>query len=138
MSDLRTEIQAVYDKHGTLTPDILVEEARPKTHPLHSRIFDRNRTEAAESWYRHRAHELIQSVKVVYKMTEEGPHHVRSWQAIRSETGYVYEPSEEIVNDDLKTQIVLQDMQREWKQLQRRYGNFKEFVSMVREDVGVA
>ena len=55
MSGLRDELQTIYDKYGQLTAEMVVEEARPIGHPLHDRVFDRGRKEAADAWYLHRA-----------------------------------------------------------------------------------
>lgn len=137
---LRDEMQAIYDQHGRLTPALVVETARPKTHPLHSRVFDRPKNEAAEAWYKHRAHELIQSVKIVYReATEEQPERmVRAFHAVRGESGVEYRPAEDIADDPFARQLVLRDMEREWKQLLARYEHFEEFLGMVRADVEVA
>lgn len=140
MSSLRDELQAVYDQHGKLTPELLVEAARPKGHPLHDRVFDRSTTEAAESWYRHRAHDLIQSVKIVYREASEetGPElRVRAWHAVRSEgpEAFNYQPVEKVAADPFTRQLVLREMEREWKQLFDRYEKFEEFLAIVTTDV---
>jgi hypothetical protein len=137
---LRDQLQAIHDEHGRLTPELVVEAARAESHPLHDRVFDRPVGEAAESWYRHRAHELIQSVKVVYKeATETTPERsIRAFHAVRSEDGYSYEPAENIADDPLIRAMVLRDMEREWKALHRRFGEFSEFLSMVRNDLEAA
>lgn len=137
--NLREQLQAIYDQHGELTPELVVQTARNKKHPLHSRIFDRNPQEAAESWYRHRAHELIQRVRIVYKEADEtGPERtVRAFHAVPSKGPgeFVYEPTEKVANDPFTRQLVLNTMEREWKQLHSRYEQFEEFLSMVTEDV---
>lgn len=140
MSSLRDQIQAVYDKHGELTPEILVEEARPKDHPLHDRVFDRPISEAAEAYYRNRAQELIVSVRVVYKEADEtSPQRsVRAFHAVQSEAGYRYEPLERVVEDEFTRKLLLRDMEREWRQLLKRYQDLEEFLTMVRDDLKAA
>lgn len=133
---LRDELQSIYEEHGYLTPELLVEVARPETHPLHRRVFDRPVGEAAESWYRHRAHELIQSVRVTYKpQGEDGPtHSVRAFTAVRQPgvgAIYNYKPVGEVVEDPVTREIVLREMEREWKNLFERYRHFEEFSEMV-------
>lgn len=134
---LRDEMQAIYNQHGRLTPALVVETARPKNHPLHSKVFDRPKGEAAEAWYKHRAHELIQSVKIVYREAteEQSEKKVRAFHAVRSESGVEYRPAEEIAEDPFARQLVLRDMEREWKQLLARYEHFEEFLEMVKGDV---
>ncbi len=137
MNSIRDHLQAIYEKHGVLTPELVVDEARSKKHPLHPYVFDRAAGEAAEAWYRHRAHELIRTVKVTYG-PEEAPREVRAFHAVRQESGHVYEPVEKIASDEFLRELVLRDMEREWKQLFTRYQEFEEFLSMVRSDVVAA
>jgi hypothetical protein len=138
MADLRTELQSIYDEHDHLTPDLLVQVARDKRHPLHDRVFDRPVKEAAEAYYRARAHELIVSVRITYRDADEtGPEKsVRAFHAIRTEKGHVYEPVEKIASDDFSRTLLLRDMEREWRQLYDRYEQFGEFLTMIREDIG--
>lgn len=139
MSDLREQLQAIYEQHGKVTPDLVVQAARPKTSTLHGHVFDRPPGEAAEAWYRHRAHELIQSVRVVYReATDELPElRVRAWHAVRSEGPelYTYQPVEKVASDPFTRQLVLRDMEREWRQLLARYEQFEEFLKLVEADV---
>lgn len=137
--NLRDQLQAIYDQHGQLTPELVVQEARDENHPLHARVFDRKPREAAEAWYRHRAHELIQSVRVVYREADEdGPERsVRAFHCLRNEGGHVYEPVDRIVDDEFVRKMLLRDMEREWKQLLSRYEEFKEFLAMVESDLKV-
>lgn len=135
----RDYLQAIYDQHGRLTPELVVETARPDDHPLHAAVFDRPKGEAAEAWYRHRAHELIRSVSIVYRTEENGKElRGRAFHCLRTEVGHVYEPAEVIASDPLKRQMVLRDMEREWRQLRARYGHFREFAEMVDRDMAVA
>lgn len=133
MSTLREQLQAIYDEHGKLTPLLVVDEARDKKHPLHAR-FEWADKVAGEKWREHQASELIRSVKVVYRSGDK-QEEVRYFQSVRREDGCVYEPSDKIAQDPLLTQIVLRDMEREWRQLQSRYGHFREFVELVRGSV---
>ena len=138
MSDLRSILQDVYDQHGTLTPKLLVDIARPKSHPLHSR-FEWNNSVAGEAWRRHQAHELIQMVKVVYREATdtEAQRMVRAFHAVRTEQGHVYEPAEKVADDPMLRAVVLRDMEREWQAMKRRYMEFAEFIEMVRADLDV-
>lgn len=132
---LRDHLQEIYDHHGQLTPDLVVEVARPKDHPLHSRVFDRPQKQAAEAWYKHRAHELIQSVKVVYRDSNDEPQEIRKYHAVRGDSGVVYRASEDIADDPFAKKLVLRDMEREWHQLRARYERFSEFLEMVEQDI---
>jgi hypothetical protein len=138
-SGLREHLQEIYDRHGRLTPEIVVAETQPKNHPLHGQVYDRAPKEAAAAWYRHRAHELIQSVRISYRPHPDAAvRKVRAFHCIRTEANeYVYEPAEKVAEDPFMRSLVLRDMEREWKTLQRRYGEFEEFVSLVASDLGL-
>lgn len=133
---IRDHLQAIYDQHGRLTPELVVQAARPKDHPLHAHVFDRAQKDAAEAWYRSRAHELIQSVTIVYREDPDGTkHRIRAFHATRTEQGHAYEPVERVASEPFLREMVLRDMEREWKQLQARYGNFTEFLEMVTQSI---
>jgi hypothetical protein len=135
--DLREHIQAVYDKHGRLNADLVVAAARPKRSPLHPYVFDRAPADAAEAWYRHRAHELIRSVEVVYKQADEtgAERRVRAFHSVHDDRGYAFEPAEKVADDPFLARLVLQQMEREYRALQARYGGMAEFVALARETV---
>lgn len=132
---LRDQLQEVYDQFGELTPKLVVDVARDPDHPLHSR-FEWDDAVAGEAWRHDQAHRLIQKQKVVYReATETEPEKsIRKWHAVRTENGYAYQPAETIAADPLAVQMLLREMERDWKELRRRYEQFSEFWSMVRKD----
>ena len=133
---LRDQLQAVYDEHGRLTPANVVDTARPAEHPLHDR-FEWDNEVAGEAYRLEQARRLIRSVRVVYREADEkeSARTVRAFHAIRDEEGTAYRPVEEVQESPLLTKLLLQDMEREWKQLMRRYGQFEEFLKLVRDDL---
>lgn len=133
-SDLRVELQKVYERHGYLTPELVVEEARPKNHPLHLKVFDKDVPAAAEAYYRERAHELIRTLRVAYKPDQSPSDSIRWYHAVRTEEGTVYHSADKIAHDPLLAKIVMADMEREWQQLRRRYEAFAEFWEMINRD----
>lgn len=136
-AELNEILVEIAEKHGALTPDAVVEEARAKKHPLHTYVFDRPVAEAAEGWYRERARKLIRIAHVSY--TRDGEiHRVRAWQPIRTESGYSFAESETVARDPVLREMVLRDMKREWIQLRKRYEEFDEFAAFVLADLGMA
>jgi len=133
---LREQLEAVRQRHGKLTPSLVVDEARDEAHPLHDR-FEWDDAIAGEAHRRQQAHELIRSLRVVYKpATEATPEKtVRAYHAVRLEEGHVYEPAEKVAQDEFLSRLVLADMRREWAALKRRYDDFEEFWSMVRDEM---
>lgn len=133
--NLRDELQAIYDKYGKLTAEIVVEEAKPANHPLHHRVFDRGRKDAADAWYLHRAEELIRSVKVTYRSSDGARLDMRAFSPVRPEQPGVYDPLEVIADNPTMTAVLLARMEREWKDMKRRYDHFDEFWRMIQKDV---
>ena len=134
MTDLRAYLEQIYSQYGRLTPDLVVDVARPKDHPLHAVVFNKSVKEAAEQYYLDQAKELIRSVRIKYTTPDGGVRDMRAFHAIRATTAdeFVYEPAEKIAEDPILTAILLRDMEREWRQMLERFGRFKEFVEMVR------
>lgn len=133
--NLREQLQVIYDDHGRLTPAIVVDEARVKGHPLHSRFEWDNRI-AGEAWRQEQAAALIRSVRVVYRKPDSDKRlEVRSWHSIAGPEGHSYEPTEKVTSDPVLRAIVLRDMEREWRALHGRYSDFEEFLTMVRADL---
>jgi hypothetical protein len=137
---LREQLDAILEEQGELTPAVVVEAARPRDHPLHAQVFDRPQREASEAWYRHRAHVLIRKARVTYRRSEDDDEGltIRAFHAVRLERGYTYKPAEEVAADPFQRQLVLRDMQREWRQLRLRYERFSEFLELVRSDLDEA
>lgn len=88
-------IRQLYDQHGSVTPDILIEDARDPESPLHDQFeWDVNRA-AMETW-RETARRLIRSVRVVrtfedVKFTGKGrpiPEFIRDPSASQRDQGY--------------------------------------------------
>jgi len=139
-TDIRQHLEAIYAKHGRLTPGVVVDEAASKKHPLHEH-FEWDDKIAGGAWRRHQAHELIRSARIKYATADGSESEVRAFHAVRdpeaaaNNGGWVYEPADKVAEDPLLREMVLRDMEREWKQLQRRYGHFREFVDLVRRTV---
>ena len=131
--NLRDQLQTIYDNHGTLTPAIVLTEARDTKHPLHDR-FEWDNKAAAEAYRLDQAHQLISSVKIVYREATdtERERSVRAFHAVRTEVGYTYEPAEKVVEDPFLRTLLLKDMEREWQAMRRRYAEFEEFWELVR------
>lgn len=134
MADLREQLQSIYQRHGELTPQVVLDEARDPSHPLHNR-FEWRDDVAAEQWRKQQAHDLIVSVKVTYRDDKQGLREVRAFHAVRQGNGHVYRSTDDIVRDEVATKALLADMEREWRQLHRRYSHFAEFADMVRRDI---
>jgi hypothetical protein len=137
MATLRDHLQSIYDQHQTLTPRLVVDLARKPSHPLHSR-FEWDDSIAGERYRESQARDLIQSVKIRFTRRNKQEADVRHFVSVRREDGYSYMPIEDVAHDEITTQIVLRDMEREWRQLQAKYGHMKEFIQLVRKSIEAA
>lgn len=133
---LRDHLQAIYDDHGRLTPALVVDTAKPKSHPLHSRYYAMPDREAAYEYRKVLAAKDIRSVTVVYAEDDGGAERtVRAFHAVRDDEGnHSYEPVEKVVRSEFLTRLLMADMEREWKALRRRYDHFAEFWELVRSE----
>lgn len=136
MSDLRQQLQEIYNQNRKLTPEIVLQQARDEEHPLHAR-FEWDDSIAAEKWRREQAHELICSVKISYRSIDGEKREIRKYHAFRASDGqHHYQPLDDVVvEDDTLTKILRNEMERDWKTLKSRYDHFVEFYRMVRNDM---
>jgi hypothetical protein len=134
MSDLREELLAIRATHGQLTPQLVVDAARPPDSALHSR-FEWNDGLAGEAFRRQQASELIRKVRVVYAPANEGAYKsVRAFHAVRTlDGGSAYMPVEEIVDNPLLNELLRREMERDWRALRQRWEDYTEFWQLVKE-----
>jgi hypothetical protein len=139
MSDLRSELTAIYRKRGELTPQSVVDEARPEGAPLHSR-FEWDNDIAGEKYRIVQAQQLIRAVKIEYTDASGETKRVRGFFPIRDNTDdnsgkTGYSPTEDIVQDELHLRILLKQCEREISDLKRKYGHLSEFAELIREAI---
>jgi len=79
-------IKALADKHGGITPEIVLADARKKSSPLHKH-FVWDDTQAAEKYRLVQAAELIRRIKVTYEYAPEKIVSVRAYHAIAPQHG---------------------------------------------------
>lgn len=134
MSDLRSQLTSIYQQRGELTPQSVVDEARPDEHPLHHR-FEWDDAVAGEAYRRVQASELIRSVKVVFNESPAGERKsIRAFSSL-SQTDDPdrrgYAPTEELVENELTRAILLRNLEREISSLKRKYGHLREFSDVM-------
>lgn len=81
----------LYERHGVLTPEVVVRSAESPKSPLHD-LFEWNDSDAAKSWRENQARELIRSVKIEVRTTTsviEAVAYVRDPKAGARDQGYV-------------------------------------------------
>lgn len=90
--EIRDRLQQLESDHGTITPEVVVSDAKNTDSPLHG-LFDWNTEQAAHRYWLHRAREIIKSVRLVSATTEtliiDAPHYVRDPSVASKEQGYI-------------------------------------------------
>jgi len=77
-------IKALAEKHGSVTAEIVLNEAKKKTSPLH-RHFDWDDTKAAMRFRLIQAAELIRKIKVEYIVSESQTVRVRAFHNVHED-----------------------------------------------------
>lgn len=136
---LRDAFQAVYERHGELTPRLVVEEARNGTDAAALRLREMLPWDADEALYNYQlviAAKEIRRLKMVYKPTpRSGLREVRSFVSVPAPSGRAYHPTDKVAADPLLSRLLLQEAERAWRDLKVRYGQLSGFVEMVRRDL---
>lgn len=135
MSDLRTQLTGIYQQHGELTPQIVVDEARPSGAPLHDR-FEWDDTIAGEKYRLVQASQLIRTVRVEYTTPHsQEKKFIRAFSSLHesSENGdqLGYAPTEQILENPITRKLLLRNMERDIAVLKRKYGHLVEFAEMM-------
>lgn len=126
------ELQTIYNEHGELLPETVLEAARPASSPLHA-YFEWDDARAAHEHRLDQARRLIRSVKVVYAMDTDGRNKkVRRYHSVPgSENRPVYKDLDEIVHNPLHRQMLLRQMERDWRSFKSRYEHLDEYVALI-------
>lgn len=131
MSDLRTQLTGIYQKHGELTPQIVVDEARPVDAPLHDR-FEWNDEIAGEKYRLVQGARMIRVARMeVTIVNSEEKTFIRAFHSLHEngdDERQGYAPTEEILENEVTRKILLRNMEREISQLKKRYGHLVEFA----------
>jgi len=135
------ELANLQDRMGRLEPEILVDEARPKSSPLHD-WFEWDTKKAAHKHHLEQARYLLRSIEIVYKdadqveRTTKGFHNVTVMVAGTPSQVYLSTPVI-FSKPDLRSQVIAQaysELQR-WKIRYAEYKELAEFFKPVLEAI---
>jgi hypothetical protein len=136
---LREALTALYERNGSLTAKSFVKEARDGKGPIARRLKEALPWDADQALYEHQlevASTLIRKFRVHYKPTTRSElRSVRAFVSIPSPEGRSYRPIGEVSEDPMMSRLMLQDAEREWRQLKARFVHLQGFVEMVRRDL---
>lgn len=142
MSNIRDILQDMYERHGRLTPAIIVDESRAEDAPLHNR-FEWDDTVAAEQYRFLQAARIIRSVRITRAGTDtvedDGPAEpegVRAFLPVRGRDhddagAWTYEPTRKALADPTSRCILLNEMRRDWRAFQSKYQALSEYAKLI-------
>jgi hypothetical protein len=120
------ELDRLQKKHGLLTPEIVLDSARPMSSPLHGG-FEWNSDVAAEKYRLAQAGYLIRAVIMIPTGQPEFPP-TRRYVYVQTTDGNGYENVVAAMSDyDLQDQVLMRAL-RELKAWQKRYKHLKELA----------
>ena len=117
------ELSRIYDQHGTLEPETIVNESRPEDAPLHD-CFEWRDDIAAEKYRQHQAANIVRTIVVIESAEQKPKEGVRAF--VRSNEHY--EPIQVTVNDADKMTALLQSALRELAAFRRKYQMLSELA----------
>lgn len=114
---------------GSVTPELLVDDARAEDSPLHS-CFEWDDGRAAEKFRLDQARLVLRSI--VVSVTEDRRLPVRAFVAIErnDDEGKVYTSVQEALGTDALREQLLNNALREVQSWRRRYSRLKELASV--------
>lgn len=141
------ELERIRAEHdGKLTAEIVANEAKPKTNPLHDQVYDLSVREAAQEHYLANARKLVRSLVVTYVEGPKEPTRVftvveeRKAKTAPSGVVCVYGSTEEALQDPEHRNYVLMTAMREAAAWCRKYAALSELAKIFRviEETGEA
>ena len=135
------ELDRIAAEHGgSLTPEVVLDAARPEGALLHDRGGFEWRDEAAAEAHRlNQARYLIRSIQIVVSHPE--PQAIRAYVAVRQEepelpeapatASTIYVPTETALKEPVLRDQVLHQAYSELQQWANRYRRFKEFGQLL-------
>lgn len=128
---VREELTTIVQRDGVLTPEAVLEAARPKTSPLHA-LFEWDNKVAGEQFRLYQAATLIRRCKVTVETAPETTARVRAYTNV-PDVGYL--PTDEALAEH--RDVVLEQCRRDIAALRRKYGHLVEFDNALRAELGM-
>jgi hypothetical protein len=126
------ELECIRSFHGgELRPGDVVDSARDPRSRLHP-VFTWDNTEAAESWRKHEARQLISSVRVVVRALDRPqPQRQIAYVSVpQPDKGRAYLPAKVVMSDEVLRQRALDEALRQLEAWRRRYAHLNELAAV--------
>jgi hypothetical protein len=123
-------LEQLHKKHGKLTPEIVLDDARRPRSILHS-YFEWDDTTAAEKWRREQARHLIKAVRVIIEAPGEPDREMRAFvHVVSEERKSLYLPAIQAMDDVAYRRQVLDRLKKELDDLRNRYGQVLDVAEL--------
>jgi hypothetical protein len=126
-------LEGIRKRDGNITPQAVLEEAKPESSPIHKAIYDKGQKAAATAYFEENARKMTRSIDVIYvkkgapktgtaafvsvKMPTEG-----SKEPVKN----AYQSTEEVMKDPVQRDEVLGRAIREAISYRRKYAALQE------------
>lgn len=130
---IKREMAKLRKRHGVVTPELLVEAARPPASPLH-RFFEWNDSAAAEKFRLLQASHMVRRVMVMVE-TSTGLRPVRAFVSIRREGQRSYDELQVALGEPSSRDQFLNQLRMDLESVIRRYETYEfcaESIGLVR------
>lgn len=121
------ELQRIAERDGAISPETVLDEARPPTAPLH-RHFEWDDGAAAEAYRLDQAARLIRRYAVEIHTEPEKTVRARAFVSIGSRQ---YAPIDKALNDPKQRGVVLEQCIRELAAVRRKYEHLVDFDAAI-------
>lgn len=128
--DAYNALEKIRQKNGVLTAELVVEQAKRKSHPLHDEIFREDDTEAAYQFRLDRARGLIRAIKVIKEDIPEIEE--RAYQVIKvPERGRIYQDTVEVLSDPITREQLLERAKMDITRTIKKYKSLLTLADLV-------
>ena len=126
-------VLSIQKAKGVVTPEDIVEKARPVNSPIHS-YFEWDKDKAAQEYLLYQARNLLNHVKVIIEGRE-----VNAVFNVQTEIEDVkqrgYYSHEKVLSDEVLYKAVLEEAIREIQYWNQKYGHLKELKRIVNKSI---
>ena len=126
-------LMAIRQRRGHLTGEIVVAEAAEPSHPLHDH-FEWDDTVAG---HQYRVVQALQLLRITFRPDPSKPTELRAFVALKGKetprSDYV--PVTEAMADPFSRELLLSQMERDWKLFKRRYEHMAEFAAFIAKEI---
>lgn len=122
-------LEKLQQKHGNVTADLVVREARKKNSPLHNG-FEWDDTEAALEYRLHQARKIINAVVVTMETADGEGREIQAF--VNVEQGGGYEDVRVVLHVADRRELLLAKVKREMEAFINRYHGISEVADVIR------